>query len=151
MPRKVPLVKPCRRCGGQKEPGRKRHLCDSCRLLPRKDRPGYAREYNLRRYNLTPEEYEAILEYQGGVCAICDHPPKSKNLAVDHDHKTGLVRGLLCYMCNYTLGGMGGDPDDKIHRMSYYLNHNAPLEALGRKVYGPKGPSQPRRRKKRRV
>lgn len=38
---------------------------------------------------------------QEGVCAVCRQPPKpGKNLNVDHDHKTGLVRGLLCWSCN---------------------------------------------------
>jgi len=45
-------------------------------------------------------EYQSMLDDQGGVCAICGHPPKTRRLSVDHDHKTGLVRGLLCHRCN---------------------------------------------------
>jgi len=63
------------------------------------------------KYNLTPEKYQAIHDAQGGVCAICLEPesfltPKGniRPLAVDHDHNTGKVRGLLCDRCNLGLG-----------------------------------------------
>ena len=51
------------------------------------------------------DEYEWMLAEQGGVCAICGSPPKSRRLHVDHDHKTGAVRGLLCFRCNRALTG----------------------------------------------
>lgn len=58
-------------------------------------------------YKLAPGEYEALLAIQGGRCAICGQVPRSKRLAVDHDHRTGAVRGLLCanneFGCNFTL------------------------------------------------
>lgn len=47
-------------------------------------------------YGITREDYLALLQLQGGVCAVCGQLPKTKRLAVDHDHKTGEVRGLLC-------------------------------------------------------
>lgn len=49
-----------------------------------------------REYGITGEEYDALLRWQGGVCFICGRKPRTKRLAVDHDHKTGQVRGLLC-------------------------------------------------------
>jgi hypothetical protein len=49
------------------------------------------------------DEYTALLESQGGGCAICGNPPKTRRLSVDHDHKTGAVRGLLCFRCNRAL------------------------------------------------
>lgn len=49
-----------------------------------------------RTYDLSPEEYQALLKLQGGVCYICGRTPRTIRLAVDHDHKTGRVRGLLC-------------------------------------------------------
>lgn len=66
------------------------------------------------RYGLTLEEFEEILELQGGVCAICKQPEKDRykrRLCVDHDHETGKVRGLLCHMCNTALGKFSDDPD----------------------------------------
>lgn len=69
------------------------------------------RRYNLKRrlkkYGVTLEEYEALLESQGGVCAICQGPPNGKDDDIyhaDHDHKTGELRGLLCSRCNNGLG-----------------------------------------------
>lgn len=53
------------------------------------------------RYGLTPEEVEAMLAAQGGVCAICEGTPERP--AVDHDHATGKVRGILCTGCNIKL------------------------------------------------
>src|SRR5690242_12716661 len=48
-------------------------------------------------------EYQRLLEAQGGHCALCPNEPKTRRLHVDHDHKTGRVRGLLCYRCNRTI------------------------------------------------
>lgn len=73
---------------------------------------GKARKYNLlRNYGITEQDYERMLIDQDGVCKICGYPPhghgknpESKKLHVDHDHKTGEVRGLLCSRCNGALG-----------------------------------------------
>jgi len=57
--------------------------------------------------NAATVDYAAMLERQAGVCAICRRPPKvgGRRLHVDHDHRTGRVRGLLCFTCNrYILG-----------------------------------------------
>ena len=70
-----------------------------------------------RQYKLTPESYGAILDSQGGVCAICKTPPSSKRLSVDHDHSCcpgevtcgKCVRGLLCDGCNWWLGLINDD------------------------------------------
>ena len=65
----------------------------------------------LKRYGLTPDQYDALLESQNGRCAICYEPPdKRTNLAVDHCHSTGHVRMLLCWVCNTAIGKMGDDP-----------------------------------------
>ncbi len=60
---------------------------------------------------LTEEQYKAMAERQGGVCAICSGKPKSGRLAVDHIHGTTTVRGLLCNLCNSGLGLFKDDPN----------------------------------------
>jgi len=64
-----------------------------------------------RKYGLTPVDFDAMFAAQGSVCAICggDHPGemsrgRSPRWHIDHDHKTGLVRGVLCSPCNRALG-----------------------------------------------
>jgi hypothetical protein len=64
-----------------------------------------------RRYGLSAEGFAALLENQGGVCAICGAPnAASKELCVDHDHLTGRIRGLLCNACNVAVGLFRDDP-----------------------------------------
>jgi hypothetical protein len=66
------------------------------------------RQYQLKaKYNITEADYLAILEKQNFMCAICDTKTptgKWKVFAVDHDHATGKVRGLLCNECNRGIG-----------------------------------------------
>jgi hypothetical protein len=50
------------------------------------------------------EVYEELYEQQGGKCAICKKPPGTRRFHLDHNHKTGEIRGLLCFSCNYKLG-----------------------------------------------
>lgn len=70
-----------------------------------KANPHKVREYELRsRYGISSEEYDRLLQEQGGACAICAGScPTGRRLAVDHDHETGRVRGLLCATCNQRL------------------------------------------------
>lgn len=74
----------------------------------------------IAKFGITLDDYNRMLIQQNGLCAICLNPPKRFNLAVDHDHKTGLVRGLLCYRCNYGLGWLG-DNWEKIQRVYKYF------------------------------
>lgn len=78
--------------------------------------PEKYRAYELkRRFGMTPEEYDVMFQAQGGVCAICGRPEphqwrgKPRPLSVDHDHKTGVRRGLLCSDCNLMVGKSGDD------------------------------------------
>lgn len=75
--------------------------------------PEYKKDRYLQRtYGITLNDYNELLEAQNGVCAICGNPETTINkrgnrvqdLAVDHDHTTGKVRGLLCRKCNRILG-----------------------------------------------
>jgi hypothetical protein len=84
------------------------------------------REIHLRnKFGLTPQEYDRILEAQGGVCALCERPPTPGiSLHVDHDHATGEIRGLLCMRCNNALGLFGEDPD-VLKRAARYATSDA--------------------------
>lgn len=74
-----------------------------------------------KTYGLAPGEYEQMYQAQGGVCAICQRATgKTKRLAVDHDHDTGLVRGLLCGPCNRMVGYFRNAPE-AFRRAAAYL------------------------------
>lgn len=115
----------CRDCGEAKPlsafaeagKGRKsRTLCRVCKGLRMKawrERPENRTRWLARMragrlardYGLTEVQYEEMLTAQGGVCAICRGScPTGRSLAVDHDHTTGAIRGLLCVRCNQGLG-----------------------------------------------
>lgn len=60
-----------------------------------------------KQFNITLDDYEKMLTEQSGVCYICNQPETSvrnRRLAVDHNHSTGKIRGLLCSNCNRALG-----------------------------------------------
>lgn len=84
-------------------------------------------DYDLkRRFGISLDEYNKLLEEQKGVCAICDKPEtytyrgKIKNLSVDHDHSNGRIRGLLCYKCNLGIGQFE-DSIELLDRAKQYL------------------------------
>ena len=69
------------------------------------------------KYQLTPADYDAMLAQQDGLCAICGRPErvlgrggKPRRLAVDHDHRTGAVRQLLCHRCNLVTWAVEENP-----------------------------------------
>lgn len=71
----------------------------------RKSRDSSKRSKLKRQYGLTEEDLKDILEKQDGACAICGGPPGKQGFHIDHNHDTGKVRGLLCGVCNTSLGG----------------------------------------------
>lgn len=84
-------------------------------------------EYTLvSKYGLTADGYEAIDRGQGGTCAICGAPPGKRRLAVDHDHATGAVRGLLCTKCNVGLGYFKDSAEGVRRALDYLENPPAP-------------------------
>lgn len=95
--------------------------------------PSKVREYNLKRkYKLTPEQYEEILKKQEGKCAniyckkedmIIKGSKGSRRLAIDHDHETGKIRGLLCRDCNLILG-FCKDNQQLLEGLIRYLGEN---------------------------
>ncbi|MBL0320503.1 MAG: endonuclease VII domain-containing protein [Alphaproteobacteria bacterium] len=59
-----------------------------------------------RKYGLTQEQHIEKIKEQDNSCAICGKKDEGRVLCVDHDHKTGKVRGLLCTNCNVGLGNL---------------------------------------------
>ena len=117
-------MKECKRCGRLKalssfsndksRKDNKHPYCKDCHSTYWKEkRAGKAevkeiarkanRKFVCSRRGLTLEQYKSLLTYQSGVCAICEEGC-FQSLAIDHNHKTGVVRGLLCMKCNTGLG-----------------------------------------------
>lgn len=97
----------CRHCGEQFSPNSppQRYCSDDCRLENRR----------LHLHGISSADYRALLRAQKGVCALCGKKrfgwlKGKRELAIDHDHETGKVRGLLCGDCNTALGRFGEDP-----------------------------------------
>ena len=88
-----------------------------------------------RLYRLTPEEWEQVNAYQNFVCAISGKPPVKTRLAVDHDHKTGLFRGLLSMRVNRGMAYFDDSPT-LLRAAADYLENPPAVLALGKKVFG---------------
>lgn len=86
--------------------------------------PERKRDTRLRKqFGIGAAEFDALLEQQGGRCAICPaevNDSAGRKLSVDHCHDTGAVRGLLCSACNFGLGKFRDDPD-LLDRAALYL------------------------------
>jgi len=132
---KETLKKTCTKCGDEKEavtdnfaPRKEgkyglRNECRECRKAYNRDRYTMSGKRDkvhsdrmMREHGLKPGEYEAQAAKQGHVCAVCGNPEVNVirggkcRLAVDHNHKTGRRRGLLCVRCNTALGLLNEDP-----------------------------------------
>lgn len=89
--------------------------CRSCNNARAKKSPNYKASIRkaqlFKFYGITPEDYDSMFAKQQGVCAICGEADdeKRKYLCVDHNHTTGVVRGLLCHNCNIGLGKFKDD------------------------------------------
>jgi hypothetical protein len=81
-------------------------------------------------YGLSIEEFNALIDAQGGRCAICFEVPTGRGFHVDHCHLTGQIRGLLCRGCNLALGNMKDDPV-RLKRAVDYLNKQEVLRRVG--------------------
>lgn len=124
----------CNKCGGTKPIERfpwaggrdihkfRKKSCYDCQAAyfreRRKADPEWAqrrrddsRKWRLKNiFQIDADQYSAILQEQGGRCAICRREPEDRRLAIDHDHDTKRIRGLLCFRCNRALGLLNDDP-----------------------------------------
>jgi hypothetical protein len=98
--------------------------CSSARSLAwRTDNKHKIRDTSYKKkFGITLQEYETKLKYQNYCCAICETPQEEFNLrfAIDHDHKTGEVRDLLCGQCNIAIG-MAKEDENILKKMIKYL------------------------------
>ena len=106
----------------------------------RKDHPEWSkkasRKHSLKhKYSMTMEQFEELFDAQGGVCAICGKPElvTGRTLAVDHDHISGHVRGLLCSRCNLVLG-LIGDSTEILSASIQYLKNRAATNTISLKA-----------------
>lgn len=113
-------------------------LCSRCRdCLMAKSKAYYRNnpekhKYRMleQNYGVTEDFYKHLLDLQENVCAICGGvSTDGKSLHVDHDHATGLVRGLLCNLCNMGLGKFKDDPK-RLAEAIKYLDIKIELEKV---------------------
>jgi hypothetical protein len=134
-PRNAPRGKECKDCKAERErrglpyPVNPRPLvedsggrCYTHKVQRKRLVKAGAHERRVQKvYGLKPGQYGEIYLHQKGVCAICRVATgATRNLSVDHDHKTGLVRGLLCRPCNDLLGHLRDDIE-AARRVAGYL------------------------------
>ena len=83
-----------------------------------------------RTYGISLKEYNLMFEKQKGNCAICNkHQTKFiRNFSVDHDHKTGIIRGLLCHHCNTSLGSFNDDINILKNAIKYLKKHRKDIK-----------------------
>ena len=109
-------MKICKKCGRllpDKAFSSKQSICKHCRRIKRL----------YQRYGLTENDYKKLWHDQKGRCALCGTETKDEYLDVDHDHSTGLVRGLLCRKCNLWLDD-NKITKEKLERLEQYLGKN---------------------------
>lgn len=101
------------------------------------ERKHSSRERNWKKtYGISAEEYRLIYEEQGGVCFICRRAKGTgkRALAVEHDHKTGMIRGLACQPCNFDVLGHARDEIAFFERAIKYLTDPPAVRAIGVRI-----------------
>lgn len=101
--------------------------CNSCRKTHYKQngKPGHKHNWLMKKYNVSLDWYNETVIKQKNLCLICNQEQSGgKGLAVDHCHKTGKVRGLLCDKCNTSIGLMRESVDILKSAIKYLEEHN---------------------------
>lgn len=83
-----------------------------------------------KTYGITYEDYETLLAAQGGACAICKGGTSKRHFAVDHNHKTGAVRGLLCARCNSGLAKFMDKVENVERALEYMRDDGATVKEI---------------------
>lgn len=140
------MNKTCARCAESKPQtafhsrgrGKRESICGVCRSevrqingrWKRQETPEQRRARRLwESYKITVEQYTAMLNSQDGGCAICQkHPDSDEPLRVDHCHTTGVVRALLCNLCNLQIGVYEQTRQAALTYLAMYGNGNPLLK-----------------------
>jgi hypothetical protein len=112
--------------------GQRGRVCETCRKRGR-SRASHENRV-MATYGLGKGEYEALFSAQGGACAICQGRRRQR-LSVDHCHKTGIVRGLLCRMCNSRLLTAARDRPEVLRAAADYLVSPPAVKHIGERYY----------------
>lgn len=142
IPEVLEETKVCIVCGDPKalsefnyssQKGKNINTCKKCRVDQKRERDRMdpyehkrrTRNSNLKRkFGITLDDYEDMLFGQGGKCLICGEEQNgNKELSVDHDHRTGKIRGLLCSRCNTFVGYIESNPNLLSKVMNYIKSH----------------------------
>lgn len=132
-------LQPCPVCNTTEHPKstNKGHLCRPCasnraKQWHKNNPERYFFNQIRAKYGISQKDYISMVEAQNNKCAICFKEETAPNvwkegeyrrLAIDHNHKTGEIRGLLCYRCNTTLGKLEDDVN-LLEQMVKYLKEN---------------------------
>jgi hypothetical protein len=89
--------------------------CKECQSYVKKEMASYYRDKHLEyKYGITQQDYKNMLEEQNhkcGICGIDEKHAENARLCVDHNHKTNVIRGLLCKKCNQAIGLLQDNAD----------------------------------------
>lgn len=143
----MPSTRPCRSCHRNRAEkfytSARGRTCLSCRKA--RSRTNSRNRRIFETYGLTEAEYDSLFAAQDGRCAICGGTRKQK-LSVDHRHADGLVRGLLCRLCNGRLLTAAKDLPAILRAAADYLEQPPAVAVLGERLV-PVTESEPRRRR----
>ena len=132
----------CKKCTSEKERKRRANFSEERKEKEKqKDRNRRHRridgnfpiswKYNLKKYGLSPEEYDKIFITQNGKCAICNKEETiitkygyKARMHVDHNHSTGKIRELLCSACNHAIGLFKENVEVMKSAIEYLIKHN---------------------------
>jgi len=132
------VTKTCKECCRRKiadkiakeSPEQKRIRLDKMKTYA-KNNAAVIRKKSWKAKGIDPDKAEAYYQSHHGTCDLCGLTDKGRALAVDHCHKTGIIRGMLCTNCNRAIGMFKDDPDLMIKAANYVrANQKAELDEL---------------------
>lgn len=121
-------------------------ICTTCQRKARSD--ATHRRRVAKTYGLEPGDYDTLFDAQDGACAICGGRRRQR-LSVDHDHRDGVVRGLLCRLCNSRLLTAARDDPDILRAAANYLEDPPAVRIIGRRYASEEANNNHRRRRRR--